>query len=260
MSVYVGTTVDEAIAIGLKDLGLSKEQVAIEVIDEGKKGFLGMGRKNAQVKIEPVVSETTEEVVVPEKIVEEIKEVMTETPEENAHEAVKEVEESAEPSQETLENEGLSDEEALKKVAIYMTEVSQKLGAPALVRMKREEGVVIFQLDTKKQGILIGKHGKTLNALQYLVQVYVHRIAKNKLSVVLNVGDYREKRQAILQRLADRTAQQVKRSQRPVFLEPMPAFERKQIHAALSNVPYVQTHSEGDEPYRYLVVEPVKTL
>lgn len=260
MSVYVGTTVDEAIAIGLKDLGLSKEQVAIEVIDEGKKGFLGMGRKNAQVKIEPVVSETTEEVVVPEKIVEEIKEVMTDTPEENAHEAVKEVKESAAPSQETLENEGLSDEEALKKVAIYVTEVSQKLGAPALVRMKREDGVVIFQLDTKKQGILIGKHGKTLNALQYLVQVYVHRIAKNKLSVVLNVGDYREKRQAILQRLADRTAQQVKRSQRPVFLEPMPAFERKQIHAALSNVPYVQTHSEGDEPYRYLVVEPVKTL
>lgn len=260
MSVYVGTTVDEAIAIGLKDLGLSKEQVAIEVIDEGKKGFLGMGRKNAQVKIEPVVSETTEEVVVPEKIVEEIKEVMTDTPEENVHEAVKEVEESAEPSQEILENDGLSDEEALKKVAIYVTEVSQKLGAPALVRMKREDGVVIFQLDTKKQGILIGKHGKTLNALQYLVQVYVHRIAKNKLSVVLNVGDYREKRQAILQRLADRTAQQVKRSQRPVFLEPMPAFERKQIHAALSNVPYVQTHSEGDEPYRYLVVEPVKTL
>lgn len=260
MSVYVGTTVDEAIAIGLKDLGLSKEQVAIEVIDEGKKGFLGMGRKNAQVKIEPVVSETTEEVVVPEKIVEEIKEVMTDTPEENVHEAIEEVEESAEPSQETLENEGLSDEEALKKVAIYVTEVSQKLGAPALVRMKREDGVVIFQLDTKKQGILIGKHGKTLNALQYLVQVYVHRIAKNKLSVVLNVGDYREKRQAILQRLADRTAQQVKRSQRPVFLEPMPAFERKQIHAALSNVPYVQTHSEGDEPYRYLVVEPVKTL
>lgn len=260
MSVYVGTTVDEAIAIGLKDLGLSKEQVAIEVIDEGKKGFLGMGRKNAQVKIEPVVSETTEEVVVPEKIIEEIKEVMTDTPEENVHEAIEEVEESAAPNQETLENEGLSDEEALKKVAIYVTEVSQKLGAPALVRMKREDGVVIFQLDTKKQGILIGKHGKTLNALQYLVQVYVHRIAKNKLSVVLNVGDYREKRQAILQRLADRTAQQVKRSQRPVFLEPMPAFERKQIHAALSNVPYVQTHSEGDEPYRYLVVEPVKTL
>lgn len=260
MSVYVGTTVDEAIAIGLKDLGLSKEQVAIEVIDEGKKGFLGMGRKNAQVKIEPVVSETTEEVVVPEKIVEEIKEVMTDTPEENVHEAIEEVEESAAPIQETLENDGLSDEEALKKVAIYVTEVSQKLGAPALVRMKREDGVVIFQLDTKKQGILIGKHGKTLNALQYLVQVYVHRIAKNKLSVVLNVGDYREKRQAILKRLADRTAQQVKRSQRPVFLEPMPAFERKQIHAALSNVPYVQTHSEGDEPYRYLVVEPVKTL
>jgi len=92
--------------------------------------------------------------------------------------------------------------------------------------------------------------------LQYLAQVYIHRIARNKLSVVINVGDYREKRQAILERLASRTAEKVRRTGRPVFLEPMPAFERKQIHSVLSKDTNVQTHSEGDEPYRYLVVEP----
>jgi spoIIIJ-associated protein len=75
---------------------------------------------------------------------------------------------------------------------------------------------------------------------------------------VLNVGDYREKRQVILERLAQKTADKVKQTGRPVFLEPMPAFERKQIHAALSKNPSIQTHSEGDEPYRYLVVEPVR--
>lgn len=264
MAIYVGATVQEAIQIGLKDLNLAKEQVIIEILDEGKKGFLGMGRKNAQVKliskeasvvVEEVASVPEEKEVLAKVVVEETESVEATTeevalPQENT-DSLEEV---------TLENEGLDDEEALKKVALYLTQVTQKLGAPALVKMKREDGLIVFQLETKKQGILIGKHGKTLNALQYLVQVYVHRIATNKLSVVLNVGDYREKRQAILQRLADKTAEKVKRTGRPVFLEPMPAFERKQIHAALSKVSYVQTHSEGDEPFRYLVVEPVKTL
>lgn len=264
MVIYVGATVQEAIQIGLKDLNLAKEQVIIEILDEGKKGFLGMGRKNAQVKItskeasvvvEEVANVPEEKEVLAKVVVEETESVEATTeevalPQENT-DSLEEV---------TLENEGLDDEEALKKVALYLTQVTQKLGAPALVKMKREDGLIVFQLETKKQGILIGKHGKTLNALQYLVQVYVHRIATNKLSVVLNVGDYREKRQAILQRLADKTAEKVKRTGRPVFLEPMPAFERKQIHAALSKVSYVQTHSEGDEPFRYLVVEPVKTL
>lgn len=264
MAIYIGATVQEAIQIGLKDLNLAKEQVIIEILDEGKKGFLGMGRKNAQVKltskeasvvVEEVASVPEEKEVLAKVVVEETESVEATTeevalPQENT-DSLEEV---------TLENEGLDDEEALKKVALYLTQVTQKLGAPALVKMKREDGLIVFQLETKKQGILIGKHGKTLNALQYLVQVYVHRIATNKLSVILNVGDYREKRQAILQRLADKTAEKVKRTGRPVFLEPMPAFERKQIHAALSKVSYVQTHSEGDEPFRYLVVEPVKTL
>lgn len=115
-----------------------------------------------------------------------------------------------------------------------------------------------MHLDSEKQGILIGKHGKTLNALQYLAQVFIHRVAENKLSVVVNVGDYREKRQAILERLAKRTAEKVKQTGRPVFLEPMPAFERKQIHSVLSQDEFIKTHSEGDEPFRYLVVEPAK--
>lgn len=90
-----------------------------------------------------------------------------------------------------------------------MTNISKALNAPALVKTAREDGLIVFHLDTQKQGLLIGKHGKTLNALQYLAQVYIHRIAANKLSVVVNVGDYREKRQAILERLANRTAEKL---------------------------------------------------
>lgn len=252
MPIYEGFTTEAAIQKGLQALGVTKEQVTIEILDEAKKGFLGIGKKDARVSLELTMSEVIEEVV--EETIEEVIEmtkpitepVIAEVTQEQEVTVIQEVQEA------------LDDEAALKQLAIYLTNISKELGTPALVKMTREESLIVFQLDTQKQGILIGKHGKTLNALQYLAQVYIHRIAKNRLSVVVNVGNYREKRQAILQRLAERTAEKVDRTGRPVFLEPMPAFERKQIHAALSKKDYVKTHSEGEEPYRYLVVEPTK--
>ncbi len=229
MPIYEGATVEDAIRQGLSDLALTAEQVTITTVAEGKKGFLGLGKKVARVQIEPRV----EPVATIEPIPVSIKE-----PEEKPKVA--------------------SDEETLTQLALYLTAITNALNAPATVTYTREQDQVVVQLETEKQGMLIGKHGKILNALQYLAQVFVHRLEKNRLSVVLNVGDYREKRQLILERLAQKTADKVKKTGQPVFLEPMPAFERKQIHAALSKNKLIQTHSEGDEPYRYLVVEPVK--
>lgn len=249
MPIYEGLTTEAAIQKGLEALGVTKEQVTIDVLEEAKKGFLGIGKKDARVSLELTMSEVIEEAV------EETIEAVIEITKPSIEPVI-----AKETKEHTVQEEqtALEDEAALKQLAIYLTNISKELGTPALVKMTREEGLIVFQLDTQKQGILIGKHGKTLNALQYLAQVYIHRIAKNRLSVVVNVGNYREKRQAILQRLAERTAEKVDRTGRPVFLEPMPAFERKQIHAALSKKDYVKTHSEGEEPYRYLVVEPAK--
>ncbi|EOL50938.1 RNA-binding cell elongation regulator Jag/EloR [Enterococcus caccae] len=253
MPVYEGNTIEEATTKGLLALNLSKEEVEINVIAEAKKGFLGLGKKLAQVSIEPTVSEQIAEAVAEtvEDIIVTDEEVKTET-------AVEELLTTKSESSESKVLENLADEEAITELAMYLTNISKELNAPALVRLERKDGLLVFHLDTDKQGILIGKHGKVLNAMQYLAQVFVHRVAENKLSVVVNVGDYREKRQAILQRLAERTAEKVKQTGRPVFLEPMPAFERKQIHFTLSKDDHIKTHSEGDEPYRYLVVEPVK--
>ena len=249
MPIYEAATIDEAVQLGLADLGLAKDQVEIEILEEGKKGFLGMGRKNARLSIQPSISEKVSETV--EQTVEEILEEEPTAEIEVVNETILE--------EKTEEVSELGDEAALTELAVYLTEISKQLDAPALVKMERESNnMVVFHLETQKQVILIGKHGKTLNALQYLAQVFIHRLARNKLSVVVNVGNYREKRQEIIQRLADRTAEKVKRTGQPVFLEPMPAFERKQIHAALSKDEHVKTHSEGEEPYRYLVVEPAK--
>ena len=230
MPVYEGTTIEAAIQHGLKLLGVTKEQVTIKILDQGKKGFLGIGKKEAQVSLElkEVEQQTTE---ISQTIVEE---------EKPANEVS--------PVTRTQTLESLDNEEALKQLAIYLVEITNQMDAPATVTMSHEDHLIVFQLDTEKQGLLIGKHGKMLNAIQYLAQVFIHRVAKNKLSIGVNVGNYREKRQAILQRLAERTAEKVDRTGRPIFLEPMPAFERKQIHAALSKKDYVKTHSEGEEP------------
>lgn len=240
MPIYEGTTVEEAIQKGLQAMQLTKDEVDIQILSEGKKGFLGFGKKVAQVSMEATVSEE-----ISESIVETAAEVLTVAAEQPQTDAARHL----------LEN--LADEEAITELALYLTEISKELRAAALVRVERTDAGIVFHLDSAKPGILIGKHGKVLNALQYIAQVFIHRIAANKLSVIVNVGDYREKRQEILQRLAQRTAEKVKRTGQPVFLEPMSAFERKQIHYTLSKDEAIQTHSEGDEPYRYLVVAPI---
>jgi spoIIIJ-associated protein len=246
MPIYEGTTVEEAIRRGLSDLGLSSDKVTMTTLEEGKKGFLGMGKKAARVQIEPVTI-PTEQIILKESLIEE-----------EVSERIQPEKDKLEANEPKQEQQATSDEEILTQLAMYLTAITKVLSAPALVKFTRDKDQVVVHLQTDKQGMLIGKHGKILNALQYLAQVFVHRLSKNKLSIVLNVGDYREKRQVILERLAQKTADKVKQTGRPVFLEPMPAFERKQIHAALSKNPSIQTHSEGDEPYRYLVVEPVR--
>ncbi|MGX7060107.1 RNA-binding cell elongation regulator Jag/EloR [Vagococcus humatus] len=260
MPTYEGATVDEAIQLGLKELGLTKSEVTLKIVEEGKKGFLGIGKKQAVVELtpKPVEKEPEES----HRSSEELKERQEAAAEIIATvQQTKEVPTEAMTSEEASDlsvKEDLEDEEAIKELAFYLTNITKELNAPAMVRIKHEKDTVVFHLDNEKPGMLIGKHGKILNALQYLSQVFIHRAAKNKLSVVVNVGNYREKRAETLKRLANNTADKAKRTGQPVFLEPMPAFERKQIHAILSEDHYVTTHSEGDEPYRYLVVEPVK--
>ncbi|MGM0174959.1 RNA-binding cell elongation regulator Jag/EloR [Enterococcus sp. DIV0800] len=247
MPVYEGPTIDEAIAQGLQALGLKKEEVEIEILTDAKKGFLGMGKKDARVSIEPTVAE-------------EITEAVVDTVDELVEEPVEVAPESAsKPTEAASQLVELDEDAAVKELALYLTNITNEMGVPALVKIQHEaNGLIVMNLETSKQGMLIGKHGKILNALQYLAQVFLHRVAKEKLSVVVNVGNYRQKREEVLVRLAQRTAEKVKETGRPVFLEPMPAFERKMIHSALSKDDYIKTHSEGEDPYRYLVVEPAK--
>lgn len=122
------------------------------------------------------------------------------------------------------------------------------------VEIDIEENVMNIDLSGDEMGILIGKRGITLDSLQYLVSLVVNRNTENYLKVKLDTENYRERRKETLENLARNLANKVKRIHRPVYLEPMNPYERRVIHSALQKDKYVETHSEGDEPYRKVVI------
>ena len=117
-----------------------------------------------------------------------------------------------------------------------------------------EEGVMNIELSGDQMGVLIGKRGGTLDSLQYLTSVVVNRESDKYLKVKIDTENYRERRKETLENLANNLANKVKRIHRPVYLEPMNPYERRIIHSALQNNEYVETHSEGEEPYRKVVI------
>ena len=249
-------SVEKAIQKGLRQLGLPQDQVFVEIISEGKKGLFGFGQKNAEVELTPVATMVSEEGIeeVVEPVVEEatVETVETvEVPEEDFEDDDFEDEAGEADYEETVDQL----EEAARVTKEYLEGIAKTYGAEATVTVEARRDRMTFVFDTDKQGLLIGKHGKILNALQVLAQVSVHRFIKGRISVQVDVGDYRARRSETLQQIAERTARKVLKTKQPVYLEPLPAYERKQIHAALSKNKRISTHSEGKEPHRYLVVE-----
>ncbi len=244
-------TVDEAVAKALKELNITAEEAVVEVLEEGKKGFLGMFSKDAKVRV------TAKEVAAPvveEIIVEEVKvEAETEVEETVKEEAPAATEERAarEPKKFVVNDEAVAKaREFLQKVfnAMKIEVVMEKF-------VNKNDGTVTFKLHGADMGILIGKHGQTLDSLQYLTNLVANKNSAERVRVIIDVEDYRDRRIETLNRLAYRLADKVKRSGERVALEPMNPHERKIIHMALQNDRRVTTLSEGDEPYRHVVIE-----
>ncbi len=137
----------------------------------------------------------------------------------------------------------------------FLNNVFEAMGmkVEVLVAMPDEKNVEV-ELKGGDMGVLIGKRGQTLDSLQYLTNLAVNKQSESFVKVKIDTEDYRKRRRETLENLAKNIAYKVKRTKRPVSLEPMNPFERRVIHSALQNDRYVATHSEGDEPYRHVVV------
>jgi spoIIIJ-associated protein len=144
----------------------------------------------------------------------------------------------------------------VKEAKRYLTSVLEKMGIDAQISENRTGKIVTFQLTGDKMAVLIGKRGQTLNSLQYLTQLVANRYSTYYLQIVIDAENYRNRRKDTLNQLASRLAQQAVRTSKNISLEPMPSYERKIIHAALSKFNEIKTYSVGEEPNRYLVISP----
>ncbi|MEW5762482.1 MAG: RNA-binding cell elongation regulator Jag/EloR [Bacillota bacterium] len=199
-----GKTVEEAVAAALQELGVGREQVKVEVLEEGTRGLLGLiGGRAARVRV--------------------------------------------------------TVEESVKDRAVsLLREVVGAMELEADILAQEEGDTLTITLQGKHLGALIGRRGETLNALQYLVNVAANRNSEEKKRIVLDVEGYRKKREETLQRLALRLAEKARRRGRSVVLEPMNPQERRIIHMTLRGQEDIYTFSEGEEPFRKIVIAPRK--
>lgn len=263
MANYKGSTIEEAIEAGLADLNVTRKSVTVSTIVEPKKGFLGFGKRLAEIEMSVIEAPKSNETVkVPEEKAPETKpkvnsEVQHKTDEVN-HESKAEVQRHPQVKDQAIEPETSSrprlNEEIVSQMQEYLAKIATQLGIEATSTSKFHHRDVSIEFRTEQEGMLIGKHGRTINALQTLAQVFLLHRGISHANVKLNVENYRERRTETLQHLAENTAREVVATGEPVFLDPMPAFERKVIHATLSENHFVSTFSEGHEPHRYVVV------
>lgn len=149
-------------------------------------------------------------------------------------------------------------EEAKRRAVDFLKEMFRVMEMNVEIRAEFAEDTLAVEIEGEDMGLLIGKRGQTLDSLQYLTSLVVNKGKASYVRVKLDTEDYRSRRKATLENLAKNIAMKVKKTRRPVFLEPMNPYERRIIHSALQNDPYVTTHSEGDEPNRRVVVTPKK--
>lgn len=266
---FSGKTVDDAITEALVSLGITSDQVEYEVIEKGGSGFLGFNAKPAKIRARKKVDTPVEEVA------EAVSEVKAETTEEAAgseakaeeaiggilgaaaglagaaSEAVAEVSSEVKAAKEPMDVKA-----AEAKIKEFLSQVfgAMNMNVEIIVKEAEEKDMLVVELKGDDMGVLIGKRGQTLDALQYLTNLTLNKHSDRYIRVKMDTENYRERRKATLENLAKNLASKAKRTGKDVELEPMNPYERRIIHYALQGDKAVETHSVGEEPYRHVVI------
>ena len=278
-----GVDVEEAVKLALMDLKCSRDEVEVTVLEQPSKGFFGIGSKLAKVRVEKKKTEEKKAAddIYDEAAVNAVKSVSESAAEQKPKEKFKDrphtkdnnkrnrknrnrnekksVEHKRDLAESSLNIE-VVDKSKLKDVEEhealdFLKDITEKMGLNLGFSVKTGEDVVYIEMDGKDSGTIIGKRGQTLDSIQYLTSLVINKDKDQYIKVVIDAENYRAKRQKTLEQLANRLAAKVVKTGKYVRLEPMNPYERKIIHATLQQNPDVNTRSEGEEPYRRVVIE-----
>ena len=252
---FMAATVEDAITEATLQLQIPSDKLGYEVIDKGSRGFLGIGSRQAIIEAWEIEEEGEVKEEAPKSVKPAKKETAAVQPEKTVKEEPAKKEEASEAAPEkikTTENDAAHFEEGRK----FLLDVFEKMDLKVNITYSynEEDNALEMNLEGDEMGVLIGKRGQTLDSLQYLTSLVVNRSGEHYIRVKLDTENYRERRKETLESLAKNIAYKVKRTRRSVSLEPMNPYERRIIHSALQSDNFVMTRSEGEEPYRHVVV------
>ncbi|WP_456398494.1 RNA-binding cell elongation regulator Jag/EloR [Mesoaciditoga sp.] len=205
--IYKGKSVSECLESALKDLGVFEEEVDYEVLQEPSKGFLGIGAKDAEIRVT------------------------------------------------------LNDNYNIRLIKNFLTTLMEFYGVEYKIEVKIVRTMTVYSVkieSVEALAELIGKHGRTLSAVEHMLSVYLNKKNDHHISVFVDINDYKERKEELIRRIAENAVSKIRRGTRKVSLEPMGSRERKIVHEVLSHFDDVRSYSVGTEPYRYVVIEAVK--
>ncbi len=260
--IFTAKTIEEAKKLAVEKFGKSENEIVFRILEEPKKGFLGLGKTDA--KIEATVADAAPEKKAAEPVKKEAPKKPAEN--ENAHE-VKEEENTAvseeaaadDEDEYSIENFTLIEDEALinpkvKLAQNYIESVLRAMDVKAEFTVYQNETGAIINVESDNNGTIIGRRGETLDAIQYLCSIIANKGDKDYFRITIDCYGYRKKRKETLEQLAAKVAKSVLRTGRSQPLEPMNPYERRVIHSAISSIEGVSSKSVGEEPYRKIVI------
>lgn len=252
---FSGRNVDEAIFHGLNEMQLSIDEVEVEIVQQNSKGLFGIGAKNAVVRLterEVPVEPVFEKPAKPER-----RERKEAKPREARAERKDEPKERAPKASAIAYSKELAE---TNEAAQFLSELLKQMKIEATVEAAETEEGLKLNILSETDGLLIGRRGETLDALQYIVSLYWNKDRKDNgyRRVAVDTEGYRARREETLRRLARKNAARVAKSGRSMAMEPMNPYERRIIHSALQGFRGVTTHSEGEEPNRRVIITATK--
>ena len=265
---FTGKTESDAVMNAAMELGIPSTDLDYEVIDPGSNGFFGLFKKPAIIEVKekkeekivskPVIEPQEKQVskAKPKKKEEKKKESRSEKKNNSGKRTVNKQKEVSVQKEKKKNKAPENIDQITKSTEKYLDEVLRAMGLDPKLNLyyNRRDNVLNINVSGEKMGALIGKHGQTLDALQYLTSLFVNKKSESYIKIKLDTENYRERRQQTLEKLAGSIAYKVKKNKKPIYLEPMNPNERRIIHSALQRDPDVITKSEGKDPYRKVVV------